>query len=673
MHPVPTQETGLRRHGGLAARHADLHRRAVVNRIVSRLGADIPAWLSAEADNRSSAWDAELDAFESEITAPLPLCQLDRRDAQLLIGAGLIEDDVRFGSLFAKLQDPLPARRPCVGLLGWLLADSSESRFDLQERAQMLVNRGLLEIDNATEPRSEWVLRLPVAIWDLLHRGRIVPASLPATLAYRPADSFPPLTEVKLSGELAIAAQRLPELVRTGDISALVLRGMDGSGRLTLLGAVAGVLGEAVLVHDGVPGDAGWQLLAPLAELGDAFPVMMAAPGPGEILQLPGMPGLERPLGLVLGRTGGLAGPPTERAVGFVLGPCTAGQRRELWAASASVAPADTEEIVQSFLLTPGNIRRAGRLARATAAADGRALASPADVRTATRALQRQTLETLATRLDPLTSAEPPILGATAAGELAILLARCHQRERLAVSAGDVRCGAVNRGVRALFSGPSGTGKTLTARHLAARLNLDVYRVDLAAVVNKYIGETERNLDRVLSRAEELDVLLLLDEGDALMTRRTEVSNANDRYANLETNFLLQRLEVFDGIIVITTNSGSRIDPAFLRRIDVTVDFTPPDADQRWQLWHAHLPGDHEVDPALLEDITRRCVLTGGQIHNATLHAMLLSFERGNPVKDDDVIAAVQREYRRIGAAFPLPKDLPARHRTHTRGSPSLS
>jgi hypothetical protein len=654
MHPVPTEETALRHHGGLAAQHADLHRHAVIHRIVSRLGADVPAWLSAAADNRSVGWDAELDAFESEITARLPLRQLGRRDAQLLVGAGLIEDDVRFGALFAKLQDPLPDRRPCVGLLGWLLADSSESGSDLQERAQMLANRGLLEIDNATGPRSEWVLRLPVAIWDLLHRGRIVAASLPATLTYRPADSFPPLTEVKLSGELANVAERLPELVRTGDISALVLRGMDGSGRLTLLGAVARVLGEAVLVHDGVPGDAGWQLLAPLAELGDAFPVMLAAPSPGEILQLPGMPGLERPLGLVLGRTGGLAGPPTERAVGFVLRPCTAGQRRDLWATSAPVAPADTEQVVQSFLLTPGNIRRAGRLARASAAADGRALVSPADVRTATRALQRQTLETLATRLDPLTDAEPPILGTTAAGELAVLLARCRQRERLAVAASDARCGAVNRGVRALFSGPSGTGKTLTARHLAARLNLDVYRVDLAAVVNKYIGETERNLDRVLSRAEELDVLLLLDEGDALMTRRTQVGNANDRYANLETDFLLQRLEVFDGIIVITTNAGSRIDPAFLRRIDITIDFVPPDADHRWQLWRTHLPDNHAVDPASLEDIARRCSMTGGQIRNAALHARLLSFERGNPVNEDDVFAAVQREYRRIGASFPL-------------------
>lgn len=639
---------------GLAARHAGLHRDAVVDRIRSRLGADVPAWMAADPGRDPATGDALLDAFESEAGLPLPLRQLDRRDAMLISGAGLIEDDVRFGSLFARLQDPLPARRPCVGLLSWLLADPDESSADLQERAQELVNRGLLEIDNLGDPRSEWVLRLPVAIWDLLHRGRIVPASLPPTLTYRPADSFPELADVVLSGELADAARRLPALAQTGGLSAIVLRGMDGSGRLTLLGAVARALGQPVLVHDGAPGDAGWQLLAPLAELGDAFPVMLASPGPGETVQLPAMPGLERPLGVVLGRGGGLSGPPTERAVGFVLGPCSAADRRDLWAACGAATAADAEQIVQSFLLTPGNIRRAGRLARGTAAADGRTLVIPADVRTATRALQRQTLETLATRLDPLAASAPPVLSATAAGELATLLARCRQRERLAVAAEGGQYGIVNRGVRALFSGPSGTGKTLTARYLAGRLNLDVYRVDLAAVVNKYIGETERNLDRVLARAEELDVLLLLDEGDALMTRRTEVSNANDRYANLETNFLLQRLETFDGIVIITTNAGSRIDPAFLRRIDITVDFVPPDADQRWQLWLAHLPDGHQAGPALVQDVARRCVLTGGQIRNATLHATLLSLERGTPVRGDDVIAALQREYRHMGASFPL-------------------
>src|SRR6266508_5016437 len=109
----------------------------------------------------------------------------------------------------------------------------------------------LLEISNRDDPRSEWVLRLPVAVWDLLHRGQIVPVSLPASLTYRPADSFPELTDVVLGGELGALAQRLPELVRTGALSAVVLRGMDGSGRLTLLGAVARRLGQPVLVHDG--------------------------------------------------------------------------------------------------------------------------------------------------------------------------------------------------------------------------------------------------------------------------------------------------------------------------------------------------------------------------------------------------------------------------------------
>jgi len=643
----------------LAARHAALYRDAVIDGIVRRLGADVPAWLAewsaGDRGGRDTDWDARLDAFEAEATVSLPLRGLDRRAARLLAGAGLIEEDIRFGALFAGLQDPLQARRPCLGLLSWLLAGPDDSPAELQERAQELVSSGLLEIDNLNDPRAEWVPRIPVTLWNLLHSGRIVPASLPATLTCRLPGSFPELADVKISSELGGAVRRLPDLVRAGGISAVVLRGMDGSGRLTLLGAVACALGQPVLVHDGVPGDAGWKLLAPLCELGDAFPVLRAAPGPGETLVVPGLPGLNRPLGVVIGRSGGLSGPITERAVGFTLGPCAAAERRELWLAAAEILPADAEQIVRSFLLTPGHIKRAARLARTAATVDGRALVTVADVRTATRALQRQTLETLATPLDRLADTVAPVLSAPAADELATLLARCRQRERLAEPASSSRACVANRGVRALFSGPSGTGKTLTARHLAARLNLDLYRIDLAAIVSKYIGETERNLDRVLARAEELDVLLLLDEGDALMTRRTEVSNANDRYANLETNFLLQRLETFEGIVVITTNAGSRIDPAFLRRIDVTVDFVPPDADQRWLLWQAHLPGGHRVDPELVREVARRCALTGAQICNATLHATLLSLERDGPVTDDDMTAALRREYRRIGASYPLP------------------
>ena len=189
-----------------------------------------------------------------------------------------------------------------------------------------------------------------------------------------------------------------------------------------------------------------------------------------------------------------------------------------------------------------------------------------------------------------------------------------------------------DRGVRALFSGPSGTGKTLAARYLAGCLSLDIYRVNLATVVNKYIGVTERNLDKVLTIAEELGVVLLLDEGDSLMARRTEVNDANDRYANLETNFLLQRLESFSGIVLITSNAAARIDRAFLRRIDITVDFLPPNPEQRWQILAAHLPARHAVSDATMTEIARRCSLTGGVIRNAALHASLLAMDDGVPL-----------------------------------------
>ena len=137
--------------------------------------------------------------------------------------------------------------------------------------------------------------------------------------------------------------------------------------------------------------------------------------------------------------------------------------------------------------------------------------------------------------------------------------------------------------------------ETLAARVLATELELDLYRLDLSAIVNKYIGETEKNLNQVLSRAEELNIILLLDEGDSLLTNRTAVQSSNDRYANLETNFLLQRIESFEGILLITTNALHRIDSAFQRRMDVLVEFRMPEPEERRQIWRMHLPDDHEV------------------------------------------------------------------------------
>jgi SpoVK/Ycf46/Vps4 family AAA+-type ATPase len=207
--------------------------------------------------------------------------------------------------------------------------------------------------------------------------------------------------------------------------------------------------------------------------------------------------------------------------------------------------------------------------------------------------------------------------------------------------------------VRALFAGPSGTGKTLAARHIAAALGKDLYRIDLSATVSKFIGETEKSLERALSAAESLNIVLLLDEGDSLMARRTDVSSSNDRYANLETNFLLQRIESFDGILLVTSNDADRIDPAFSRRMDAVLAFRPPDEIRRHGILRQQL-GDHRVSPGLLQDIACRCALSGGQLRNVALHARLLALDTGAPISDVELRQAVVREYRKTGDYCPL-------------------
>ncbi|HEY3080601.1 MAG TPA: ATP-binding protein, partial [Chloroflexota bacterium] len=306
------------------------------------------------------------------------------------------------------------------------------------------------------------------------------------------------------------------------------------------------------------------------------------------------------------------------------------------------------------FRMTGGNIRRAASLARSYAALDGRCAVTLTDARQASRALNRPALDTLATPVAADGDWGQLAVAAETMRELRHLELRCRHRERMGASVGASLEADLNAGVRALFSGPSGTGKSLAARLLAATLGMDLYRLDLSTVVNKYIGETEKNLSRVFARAEELDVILLLDEGDSLLTQRTTVQTSNDRYANLETNYLLQRLESFEGILIVTTNANQRIDDAFQRRIDVVVDFHPPEPAERWAIWQLHLPAAHGVEPALLDDVARRCGLSGGQIRNAVLHASLLGMEDGGTIASAHLEAAVEREYRKMGAVCPL-------------------
>lgn len=612
-------------------------------------GADTWRWWEAQA----AAW---LAADEAR-TVPLGLIarglDLAQPDLRVLLAAGLVEEDIRFGALFAALQEPLTARRPCVGLLGWVLAAPVGEQFDAWPAVQRMADVALLSIDNQAEPRAEWVVRVPVPLWDAL-QGRRSAQPAPG-LKLDGAASFPAPARLILPEALHDEVRALPALLRRGQVSALVLRGMTGTGRRTVAGSVARALGRDLLSWQGkAPVDEAWRLLGPLATALGALPLLCFDPAPGETIDLPPIDGYRGPVAVTLGRGGGLRGDLFDRALSLYLPPPDRAARRRFWQASGVPVRAPAlDDIAARFLLTGGHIQRAATLAETYAALDGRKPILPADVQRATRALNRQVLETLATPLESGAGWQDLVVTGAVARDLAALETRCRTREGLQARAGAAFRGNLNRGVRAMFSGPSGTGKTLAARALAAALQMDLYRVDLAAVVNKYIGETEKNLNQVLARAEELDVVLLLDEGDALMAKRTDVRNANDRYANLETNYLLQRLENYEGIVIVTTNAGQRIDEAFLRRLDVIVDFAPPDAAERRAIWLLHLPAEHAVREPFLDDIAARCVLTGGQIRNAALHALLLAGD-GAAVAEAHVEAAVQREYRKAGAAYPL-------------------
>ena len=205
-------------------------------------------------------------------------------------------------------------------------------------------------------------------------------------------------------------------------------------------------------------------------------------------------------------------------------------------------------------------------------------------------------------------------------------------------------------GIAALFSGPPGTGKTLAASVLATELGIALYRVDLSQIVSKWVGETEKNLARLFAEARHGQAVLLFDEADSLFGKRTEVKSANDRYANLEVNFLLQKLDHFDGIAILTTNALTGIDEAFLRRLQFRVDFDPPDAEARIELWRRHLPAAtylaRDVD---LDDIAERWEFSGGNIRNAAIRAAFLAAEDNSAITNAHLRQASTVESEELG------------------------
>ena len=255
-----------------------------------------------------------------------------------------------------------------------------------------------------------------------------------------------------------------------------------------------------------------------------------------------------------------------------------------------------------------------------------------------------------ANRVARLASWSEVILPPDVQDSLTELIARIKHRRIVFDQWGFDRLMSTSRGVTALFQGGPGTGKTMVASAIANELGMDLYRVDLSRVMSKWIGETEQNLAKLFDAAEDGNTIILFDEADSLFAKRTEVKSSVDRYANLEVNYLLQRIDSFEGIAILTTNFGTSIDNAFKRRLSLRLTFPFPDEDMREKLWRSHLPAELPTTGNFdLAEIARRYQMSGGYIRNVALRAAFLAAEEHSPLTQDHLERAIKAEFREIG------------------------
>jgi hypothetical protein len=323
-------------------------------------------------------------------------------------------------------------------------------------------------------------------------------------------------------------------------------------------------------------------------------------------------------------------------------------QLGELWLRKLGQGTqSDAELLATRYPLAPALIHHAAEAAKARAA--GREL-TPDDIYAGIRTVLDDKLGQFARRVTVTQTWDDIVLPEDQLEAVQELIARVRGRRRVYEQWGFANKVGKGLGVSALFSGPPGTGKTMVAALIAKELGLELYQVDLGKIVSKWIGETEKNLGALFDAAEAGHAILLFDEADALFGKRTDVKSSNDRNANMETNYLLQRLESFTGICLLTSNHESHIDPAFQRRLSLHLRFELPDVDERAMLWRAMLPAAAPVAPDVdVDALAKRYVMSGGYIRNAALRAAFIAADTDSPITAAHLERAARCEYEGMG------------------------
>ncbi|MEV4196087.1 ATP-binding protein, partial [Streptomyces toxytricini] len=624
---------------------------------------------------------------------------LSALDLRILLAAAAPDVDRRFEPLYGYLNDDVGRRRASVALALELAgtgphAPRARARF---HTAAPLLAGGLLLLEDEERPLPGRALRVPERVVAHLLGDDGLDAHLCAAgvVLLEPSGMTAPAdgagaADAAQSADAAdggagqggggnATGGAVPDPADRADPAALVARAgrpvtvhlLDrrGEGGAERVIAALRAAGRTVLVHrpptaagsgDGGPG-------GDAPRLGPLLRREARLRGPGTAVVVAPVPAEPGPLMRSVAApdtTTVFAGPDPydpDWAPGVPLIPLegarphTAGAPRGTHDEAAALLGAGPAGALAAYRLSGGQLAEVARTARGLAALEGAELAER-HVRLTARRLSAPLLGRLARRVRPAVGFADLVLPPEERARVAELVARARHRDEV-LSRWRLRTGGGRgRGVVALFAGASGTGKTLAAEVVAGELGLDLYVVDLSSVVDKYVGETEKNLERIFTEADRTDAVLLFDEADAVFGKRSEVRGSHDRYANLESAYLLQRLESFDGIAVLTTNLRSNVDEAFTRRLDLVVDFPFPDAVLRADLWRSALAGA-PTGPDVAEELPRLAAefeLAGGSIRAAALTACYAARGRGEgPVTAGDVREGARREYLKAGRLLP--------------------
>jgi hypothetical protein len=597
--------------------------------------------------------------------ADLPLLHAQRAfelahveyDALLLALA--VEVDARFGRIVAYLNDHVGRTRPTLALALAVAAaeDSSERQSPVELDARPIIRDGLLELDG-DGPLPSLTFRLPHGLAARLS-GLSSDIDLARVKVDAPDGSL--LDRLVLDEPLGQQLTAWSDGIRAGQRPLpLVAAGRPGSGRRTAVAAALFRAGRSAVQVDldaehavdrlrVARREARWHRAALLARLPAALPSSWDWPATWQALAIDG------PVALIVTperAAEAAAHAPVEPAIiRFEESGVTS--RARMWSMlvppNTGIKDSEVAELAARFPFGPGRIARAVRRATADLAlrpAGNRRLDLPSLI-DAARAVDSTTLGPLAQKLPLPYERADLVVPAQVGAELDLALAWVRYRHRVLHEWGFVRRVTMGHGLTALFSGPSGTGKTMAAQVLARELGLDIYRIDLSQIMSKYIGDTEKNLAQVFGARVGV---LFFDEAEVLLGRRHETKEARDRYANVEIAYLLQRMEEYDGVTVLATNRAQDIDDAFVRRLHVVVDFPMPSEAERLRIWEGMLPsGAARAGDLDLAALAREFEISGGQIKNAALAGAYLAAAANDAIGNTHLRRAARRELVKSG------------------------